>query len=387
MLEVSRNQIATLVVTFENNGILFDPISVGPVQVFDPTHVIIATITPVRVVTGRWVASYFVGPTAAVGIWEHHWTWQASLAVPSISQTYQFKVLGTPMQGLIQANFVGFGECGDHIWSEGSDATVVTLQGIPKRMKIFFLQDNVPFNPGVISAEIRDAHGNPVYSGSLLTGEVKKEADGIFYLDSPTTTPNLTGTAPNKFMFVWQYSTSIGSEGFFAVSYLYVMSNYVYGWMPRFRLQIDKAVKLVDKEFIGFTNGELYYYLQGGVEEINTFPPVTNFTLDGYPSEYGQLLINSATVVGLISQKLYAVDTDVTAYADQGFSYTLDHFARLNTVMTELLAHIQDQMNRFKMEFSQIGSITVQVVPYYPMSVLLKTAPRGSIFRNLFVSS
>jgi len=388
MLEVGPNQLATLEVTFIDNGVSFDPIHIDPIVIRDPLGSPVATLAPQRAAPGRFFVQYFVPGGSLAGTWSHDWTWQASGAVNSITQRYNFTVLGTTQVGLITANFVGFGACKDGIWSEGSDSTVITLKNVPKRAKIFISKDGQPYDPGVVSLNVADDGGNTVYTASLLEGQVKREAIGVYYVDLPSVYPpqNLFSSAPKRYMLQWSYGVDAGSEQFIAISWLWVLNHTVYQWFPRLRLQMDKAVKIADKSNIGYTDAELFYYLQGGMDEVNMFPPVTNFMLDNWPETFGQLLINSATVVGMVSQKLFAVDTDVMPYSDQGFQYTLDHFTRLNTVLAELLAHIQDQMTKFKWEFSQLGSVTVQVVPYFPMAVLLKTSPRGSLFRNLFVS-
>jgi hypothetical protein len=269
----------------------------------------------------------------------------------------------------------------DPIWA-GADSTVLTLKGIAKRLKIFFTQGGNPYNPPVISVAM-ELDGKDVFTGSLATGEIKSTCDGIFFVDLPA---SYFSHAPRYYTVKWLYSSSSDSESVLAVSHLFVINTYVYNWLPRFRLQVDKSRKLVDSNFIGYTDAQLFYYLQGGLDEINMFPPTTMFLLDNWPSTYGQLLIDSGTVVAMISQKLYSVDTDVMTYSDQGFNYTLDHFARLNTVMAEVLANIKDNLSKLKWDFNQLGSVNVQVVPFYPLGVLLKTAPRGGLFRNLFAS-
>lgn len=282
-----------------------------------------------------------------------------------------------------RANFIGI-DCENPYSSP--EGVLVALRYTQKRIKIFFVDTTVEppvyYDPDSLSLKVLD-NDTEVLSGDYPT-LISKEADGIYYIDAIGGTYDLTANAPKNFMFIWTYTNTAGGEVFTAVSNLYTIRQRTYDWFHMLRSQIDKSEKLY-KDFIGYQDGNILMYLQGGLSEINLFPPVTGFTLVNYPETYSQLLVNSATVVALTSQKLFAVDTDVLAYSDQGFSYQQDHFSRLNTVLTELLALVRDDLSRLKMEFTQLGSITVQVVPYYPLAVLLKTSAPGTLFRNLFV--
>lgn len=383
-MDVTVGHVAVLEVEFKDNGVLFDPITINSVEILNSSGVVVSTITPTFLSIGRYRVSYFVAADAVIGTWGHRWTWRANTSIGFTSQTYEFNVTDCDqvIYGL-EANFQGIGSCADSIWSQGSNNTVLTLNSIPKRMKIFITKNRIPYDPGVLHVTVIDESSTTVYSASLALGTLLRHSTGSYYIEM---TPSLFNTAPKRYMLTWGYSETSTSEVYYAISHLYVVSPLTYKWIPRLKLQIDKAVKTNNYQFIGYTDAELYYFLQGGVDEINSFPPITGFIIDTYPESFGQLLINSATVVGLISQKLFAVDTDVMTYSDQGFSYNLDHFARYNSVMTELLAHIKDQMRKFKMEFSCIGSVNVQAVPFFPAAVMLKTSPRGSLFRNLFVA-
>jgi len=283
---------------------------------------------------------------------------------------------------MIISNFIGFGN-EPYTSPEG---VVICLKGLNKRVKIFFVDgDGKPANPYSVYVKVIDESERVLLEGDLVSGIVKKESDGCYYVNLVDSDYNLSSYAPKFLTFTWLYKELEDSEELYAVSNVYVISNKVYNWFPRLRNEIDKSRKLLNAN-IGFSDGNLYFYLRGGLDEINTFPPVTSFILDNFPDRYGQLIIDSSTVVALFSQSLYAVDTDVPSYSDQGFSFSTDHFSRLQSVLNTLLSKIKDQLRIFKIEFSSIGSINVQVVPYYPLAVMLKTAPTGSIFRHFFVS-
>jgi hypothetical protein len=287
------------------------------------------------------------------------------------------------------AQFWGFDE--DNIYTN-PDGVIVGTKAINKRLKIFFQNSDCdPYDPDDIKVLVEDEKDNEILNDDLASGLISKEDDGIYYIDAINTTyvPNydLVANAPKRFSLKWQYQDVAAGEWFLALSYLHVLTNRTFGWFPRLRNEIDKAFKLIGDARIGYTEGNLMFYLQGGLDEINKFPPVTSFTFANYPDRYGQLLIDSAAVVAITSQALFAVDTDVGTFSDQGFSFTLDHFSKLNTMMTALLNKIKEELRMLKMEFSGLGSVTVQMTPHYPFYVFLRTAPSGSLFRNFFVSS
>jgi len=286
------------------------------------------------------------------------------------------------------AQFSGFDSENLYTNPEG---VIVTLKGISKRLKIFFEDsNNDPYDPNDIKLTVQDEKDNIIVQDDLASGLIEKESVGVFYIDAVNSTyvPNydLVVNAPKHYTLQWQWQDVSAGEWFLILSYLSVLRNSTFGWFPRLKNELDKAFKLVGDARIGYTDANLMYYLQGGLDEINTFPPVTGFTLDNYPKTYGQLLIDSATVVGITSQAMFAIDTDVGAFSDQGFSFTLDHFSKLNSMMTSLLAKIKDQLRMFKMEFTSIGGVQVQMVPSFPFYTFLRTAPAGSLFRNFFVS-
>jgi len=269
------------------------------------------------------------------------------------------------------------------------DGVLTTLRGIERRLKIFFESNQIAYDPEVINAVVEDDQEHEIVSGSLDDDFVKKEAAGIFYIDSSGLLPfeyDLVKRAPKTFNLKWTWSDGEGSETLFALELLHVLSKITYDYFPRLRNQIDKAFKLTTCGRVGYTEANLYYYLQGGIDEINKFPPVTSFTLENFPKVYGQLLIDSATIVSLVSQSLFSVDTDSMSFADQGFSFTTDHFSRLQSMLSMMITQVGNQLKMLKMEYSQIAGVVLQIVPNYPFNVVLKTSPRGALFRNLFAS-
>lgn len=267
----------------------------------------------------------------------------------------------------------------------------IGVKNAQRRLKIFFEDDNVAYDPDTLRVQVEDfVKDSMIIEGSLAGGLVQKEADGIFYIDTEGTLPSeydLVATTPKDYALQWFYTDPGGTgEEFLAVSWFSVINKYALQWFPRLRNEIDKAYKTVGCGRVGYLDSNLYYYLIGGIQEINKYPPVTNFTLQNWPREYGQLLVDSAAIVALTSQALFSIDTDTMSFSDQGFSFTTDHFSRIQSLLNSLSAKVEKELQKLKQEFTQIGSVQVQLVPYYPLGVMLKTSPRGNLFRNIFVS-
>ena len=364
----------------------FDPVFISTVTVYNSSGDLVATLAPVRESLGNFYVQYFLPPNAPAGTWNYDYNYQASVSVGVKAESKPFTVVGTIIGDCVAHNFIGIGGCDDNCSKvfQGSEATSITLKGIPKRMYIFFTKNGQPFNPYAVNIYVEDRKGRTAYTGSYGTGEVKRETDGSYYVDLDA---GFFGFAPQRYVFKWTYQKNVAAETVFAVSYLFVITTNIYSWFPRLRIQLDKSMKVQDRSFIGFLDSQLLYFLQGGLDNINMFPPMTSMFLEQWPQAFGQLLIDAATVVGLYSQKLFSVDTDVQTFSDQGFSYTVDHFSRLNTVLTELLTNVNATLTRFKWEYSGGPSVIVQSVPYFPMGILLSTAAPGSLFRNLFVAA
>ncbi len=287
-----------------------------------------------------------------------------------------------------QANFIGLtADATQYTTHSSPEGYLVTPVGVTKRAKIFFedVETKVPYDPATISLTVVDVKGNILDTQTYIadgSGGIKKERTAVYYYDC-----TLVATQNTLLQLNWTYTNVASGEPLLAISYITVISQFVRGMFPRLKNQVDKARKRQGLEGVGYLDGNLLLYLQGGLDEINTWPPVTSFMLDSYPySTHGQLLIDSATIVAMWSQGMFAIDTDASSYSDQGFSFTVDHQAKMDRVISSLGAKIKDQLKALKFEYAQSGSVLVQAMPYYPIGILLNTTPRGSLFRNIFVS-
>ena len=190
----------------------------------------------------------------------------------------------------------------------------------------------------------------------------------------------------SKLLFIWKFST--GSETSEKIQVVYVLPAVFIAMLPRLRLLIDKSLKLVDNKegcFLGYTDAQLIEYLLGGMEKINSYQPSIFFNPDNYPySMFGETLIEAALIVGVMSQTLFAIDTDVTSYNDQGQSFVINHQQPLAAFLNTLVNNLDRNIPLFKLHFVRSGTVLTQTGASYRMNALMSAAPSGATFRGIF---
>lgn len=169
-----------------------------------------------------------------------------------------------------------------------------------------------------------------------------------------------------------------------------IVTHRVLSLLQKLRLQIDKALKIVNTDpdnpcFLGYTDGQLLTYLEGGIQTINAYQPSGTFTFDTYPySSYEFILIEAALVVGVMSQQLFAVDTDIPSWNDQGNAFVIQHQPQLAQYLNALTQRLDKMIPMLKLNFVSSGSLHIEAGPNYRLAQLINAAPSGSLFRNVY---
>jgi hypothetical protein len=164
--------------------------------------------------------------------------------------------------------------------------------------------------------------------------------------------------------------------------------------VPYFRKLIDKTVKPVDDDpedpcFLGYTTADLVQFLEGGLQTINTYQPYPCWgSLDQFMStggsKYAQTLYEAALIVGMISQQIFAIDTDIPNYSDQGNSFVITHQQQLANVLNQISQRLDKLIPAMKLHFVDYGMLHIEAGPNYRLAQLLSAAPYGAVFRNIF---
>jgi len=163
----------------------------------------------------------------------------------------------------------------------------------------------------------------------------------------------------------------------------------------KLRLQIDKVIKNVLSSgdpttscYLGYTEGQLVQYIEGGLQIINAYQPSGVFTFDNYPySGYEFTLIETSLMAGVMSQQLFAIDTDVPNWSDQGNSFVIQHSQSLAAYLNWLSTRLDKMIPLMKLNFVRSGSLHIEVGPNMRLAALIEAAPSGSLFRNLWFKS
>jgi len=162
----------------------------------------------------------------------------------------------------------------------------------------------------------------------------------------------------------------------------------VYQLIPQLRLFIDKSnksVNLDDNCLLGYTDVNLIQYLIAGLQTINAYQPYPTFSFDSYPYNlFGNLLVESAFLCGVMSQTLYALDTDVPSFSDQGTSFVINHQQSLAQFCNFLSQKLDKEIPAMKLHLIRSGHVLTEMGPNYRLQGLLDAAPNGSLFRGIF---
>jgi len=160
--------------------------------------------------------------------------------------------------------------------------------------------------------------------------------------------------------------------------------------LNKFRLMIDKTHKFVDSNpndpcYLGYSNGQLWQYLSGGMQIINSYQPYVSFSFSTFPyGTYDFILLETSLLAGLLSQQLFAVDTDIPQWNDSGNAFVLSHSPQIAQYVNFLSQRLDKLIPQFKLHFVNSGSIHVQMGPNYRLQQLIDAAPGGALFRNLY---
>jgi len=249
---------------------------------------------------------------------------------------------------------------------------------------------------GVLDLEITDVGGMSIYKESyypptlsVLEPRIKKAAPGRYYIDLgkvPHETDN-----PQALLFNWHSRQSLLSEEVYRTQVVEVVSPRILSLLPSLRLLIDKTVKpnLPEKYcFIGYTDGMLILFLKMGLSKINEYEPYPVWGhIDHFPIElYSNILLRAALFQGITSQTLFSIDTDVPQFSDSGHSFVLQHATPLAAFLDRLRDELDKSVPNLKRKFVNSGTISIEMRCDLAFSMMLSSAPYGSLFRNLWAA-
>lgn len=248
---------------------------------------------------------------------------------------------------------------------------------------------------GELELSVTNSASTEVFSESYYpninpsTRRIERVSTGIYKIQFGVNTGETDTSGP--LLFNWHVRQNETSNDVYRTQLVEVVSPRVLSLLPRFRLILDKSLKVVCQEEymnLGYTDSNLIMYLNMGLSYLNTRQPtITWGSLDSFPIEHGiDVLIKASLLSALMSQTLLSVDTDVPSYSDQGHSFVLTHFTPLKSVRDGLVAELEKQAREFKLMYVRSGRLGAELrfgMGFYQM---LNAAPPGALFRNQFSS-
>ncbi len=267
---------------------------------------------------------------------------------------------------------------------------------------------------------VTDAAGNAV-DATALALTITDTADTAIYADdffSPPAPPGLTRIVKpaattgqyyfpigdtsiiantetaniGDLIFNWQVTGTAGSEPVSIIQIVKVVSGNTLRLLAYFRDVIDKARKNIDTNplnpmAVGWTDEGLMKCLEGGLSLINAYQPSVGWAnIDDFPDTHRWILLEAALYAGVVSQTLFAADTDIETFSDLGGTWSIIHHPKYAAMMQWTASRLDKTVPEMKKQFYSIASVSVEVGTNFRISALLATAPSGGIFRNLFLS-
>ena len=247
---------------------------------------------------------------------------------------------------------------------------------------------------GALDLEVTDIGGNTIYKESYwplcatqTTARIKRATTGKYFIDYGTVNGETERLYP--VLFNWHSRQNMAAEDVYRTQVMELVSPRVLSLLPTLRLMLDKTVKpnLPEKYcFLGYTDGMLVAFMRLGLHMINEYQPYPTFSsLEYFPLEtHSNVLIKAAMYQGVISQTLFAIDTDVPQFSDSGHSFVLQHATPLAAFVDKLKQELDKIIPQFKLQLVNSGTVAIEARMDMAFQMLLSTAPYGSLFRNMW---
>ena len=244
---------------------------------------------------------------------------------------------------------------------------------------------------GELDLEITDMGGNSIFSEAywpttdIISRRIKKSATGKYYVNLGTETGE-TDTA-GTYLANWHLRQNISTENIYATQVLEIVSPRTLSLLPALRMMVDKVVKPnlpSEMCFLGYTDGQLIVGLKLGLHMLNGYEPYPTWaSIDDFEiTLHSHILIKAAMYQILTSQGIFAIDTDVPSFNDQGHSFVLVHFSALEQVSNRIRSELDRLVPDVKKKYVRSGSLGIELRMNAAAYQIYQSMPSGSIYRN-----
>ncbi|MDC1300006.1 hypothetical protein N8Z24_00710 [bacterium] len=251
--------------------------------------------------------------------------------------------------------------------------------------------DNQP--KGAVDLEVTDLDGVVLHEESyyppsesvVSDRRITHPATGKYQIQWGTGT-NETVNA-QTLLFNWRIRKDIDTEDYYRTQVVEVVSPRTLSLLPKFRLMLDKSIKVLDPEnycALGYSDSQLIAYLQMGLSYISGRQPYPSWAnLDQFPLDRGlNILMKCGLYEGLLSQLVFSIDVDVPAFNIEGHSFVLTHAPIIKSLRDSMTGELEKTVREFKLHYVNSGSISFEFRIGYAFYQTVMSAPPGSIFRN-----
>ncbi|APU88881.1 hypothetical protein Rctr197k_060 [Virus Rctr197k] len=281
-----------------------------------------------------------------------------------------------------------------------AEELVLVLQATDERIIIDIADNDVAVNATRIGLEVRTLGGETLYSETWTppapaSARITNPSTGryTFRIGDPNAGGSAETASARDLLLLWKIEVDDDSDTI--VQSVKIATAYVISLVERLRRQIDKARKRVVDDpstgsacFLGYTDKDLVEYLEGGLTTWNMYEPYPTFCrIEDFPYIYHQGLIEAALLVGVASQNLFAIDSDIPNYSAQGAAFVINHQTPLAQHLNFLAQRLDKLIPIAKLKLVRSGSVHTEIAPNARLQTLINMSPGGAVFRNFFVRS
>lgn len=282
-------------------------------SVVDPSGVQVTSgVGTPGAVPGRWNASWFVPPDAALSTQTNKWriVWNmVTQTSRQLQQTVPFDVveLRTPdtLQDVRAHSYI--------IYAGQSERMVLRLPRRPDSLTVTGYAATSLSSPVPLDT--------PAFSGSLAGAsivEVEEQNLFAYVYDTPAL------TTLGEYQVVWTYRQTITSPSETTVQKLVVPPPVFWSLNPSLRVLIDKLQKK-QGSIHAYNDADIYEYFQRGIGILNGITPVTGWDLCTFP-------FNGATTrFAIVGAALWAMYAQHLLAGELQFSFCLDEESLVRT--------------------------------------------------------
>lgn len=209
---------------------------------------------------------------------------------------------------------------------------------------------------------------------------------------TPGGPPNMETARQGRLLFIWTVTGPADSCPTTIVQVVEVITARTMMLANDLRGLIDKSAKIVsdnpeDPCYLGYTDGMLVQYLRGGLETWNMYEPYPTWcTLDEFPLQYEEGLLEASLLRGVLAQEIFAIDTDIPNYSSQGTAFVIQHQPQLAALFQTMAQRLDKLIPIAKLKLVRSGALHTEIGPNFRLNTLITAAPPGALFRNLFVA-